>query len=235
MSARSTWSPASSGCRPPTCASATCINADEQPFEIASGHVLAHAPPGRRSSARSSAPTTPILRRHLAAAGRAAASSASASRRRSSRRRRRPRSSKRSGSHSTARRRGSRMEPDGHVTVFTAQMAHGQGHETTLSQLVGDVLGVPLSDVRLVGRRHAALAVQHGRHRRQPRRHVRERRRTAGGSQAAREAAGDRRPDARGPIRMPWSWSTPAHNCAPTPRRAWASRTSRWGATWRRR
>jgi aerobic carbon-monoxide dehydrogenase large subunit len=43
-----------------------------------------------------------------------------------------------------------RMEPDGHVTVFTAQMPHGQSHETTLSQLVGDVLGVPLSDIRLV-------------------------------------------------------------------------------------
>ena len=43
-----------------------------------------------------------------------------------------------------------RMEPDGHVTVFSAQMPHGQGHETTLSQLVGDALGVPLSHIRMV-------------------------------------------------------------------------------------
>ena len=43
-----------------------------------------------------------------------------------------------------------RMEPDGHVTVFTAQMPHGQSHETTISQLVAETLGLPLSDVRVV-------------------------------------------------------------------------------------
>ena len=43
-----------------------------------------------------------------------------------------------------------RMEPDGHVTIFTAQMPHGQSHETTIAQLVGETLGLPLDDVRLV-------------------------------------------------------------------------------------
>ncbi|MBV9971311.1 MAG: molybdopterin-dependent oxidoreductase, partial [Xanthobacteraceae bacterium] len=43
-----------------------------------------------------------------------------------------------------------RMEPDGHITVFTAQKPHGQSHETTLSQLVADTLGVGLDDVRVV-------------------------------------------------------------------------------------
>jgi len=43
-----------------------------------------------------------------------------------------------------------RMEPDGHVTVFTAQMPHGQSHETTISQLVADTLAMPLADVRFV-------------------------------------------------------------------------------------
>ncbi|MBV9684070.1 MAG: molybdopterin-dependent oxidoreductase [Solirubrobacterales bacterium] len=43
-----------------------------------------------------------------------------------------------------------RMEPDGGITVFTAQQPHGQGHETTLAQLVADTLGVSLDDVRVV-------------------------------------------------------------------------------------
>lgn len=43
-----------------------------------------------------------------------------------------------------------KVEPDGHVTVYTPQMPHGQGHETTLAQLVGDELGVPFDDIRLV-------------------------------------------------------------------------------------
>jgi carbon-monoxide dehydrogenase large subunit len=43
-----------------------------------------------------------------------------------------------------------RMEPDGHVTVFTAQMPHGQSHETTVSQVVAGTLGVSLADVRFV-------------------------------------------------------------------------------------
>jgi len=43
-----------------------------------------------------------------------------------------------------------RLEPDGTVTVFTSQMPHGQGHETTLAQLAADELAVGLDQVRVV-------------------------------------------------------------------------------------
>jgi carbon-monoxide dehydrogenase large subunit len=43
-----------------------------------------------------------------------------------------------------------RLELDGTVTVFTSQMPHGQGHETTLAQLAADELGVDLDRVRVV-------------------------------------------------------------------------------------
>jgi len=43
-----------------------------------------------------------------------------------------------------------RIEIDGKVTVFTPQTPHGQSHETTLSQLVGDELGVGMDDIRVV-------------------------------------------------------------------------------------
>ncbi|SHK52410.1 carbon-monoxide dehydrogenase large subunit [Pseudonocardia thermophila] len=43
-----------------------------------------------------------------------------------------------------------RIEIDGKVTVFTPQTPHGQSHETTLSQLVADELGVGFDDVRVV-------------------------------------------------------------------------------------
>jgi carbon-monoxide dehydrogenase large subunit len=43
-----------------------------------------------------------------------------------------------------------RLELDGHVTVFTAQAPHGQGHETTLAQITADEIGVPLESVRVV-------------------------------------------------------------------------------------
>jgi carbon-monoxide dehydrogenase large subunit len=43
-----------------------------------------------------------------------------------------------------------RLEPDGTLTVFTSQAPHGQGHETTLSQVAADQLGVPMSSVRVV-------------------------------------------------------------------------------------
>jgi carbon-monoxide dehydrogenase large subunit len=43
-----------------------------------------------------------------------------------------------------------RLEPDGSVTVFTSQMPHGQGHETTLAQLAADELGVGIDRVRVV-------------------------------------------------------------------------------------
>ncbi|WP_420432386.1 xanthine dehydrogenase family protein molybdopterin-binding subunit [Candidatus Poriferisocius sp.] len=43
-----------------------------------------------------------------------------------------------------------KLEPDGSVTVFTSQQPHGQSHETTLSQVVADELGVAIDDVRVV-------------------------------------------------------------------------------------
>src|SRR5207244_825536 len=43
-----------------------------------------------------------------------------------------------------------KLEPDGKVTVFTAQAPHGQSHETTLAQIAADELGVPFEHVRVV-------------------------------------------------------------------------------------
>jgi aerobic carbon-monoxide dehydrogenase large subunit len=42
-----------------------------------------------------------------------------------------------------------RLEPDGTLTVFTSQQPHGQGHETTLAQLVADEFDVALAQVRV--------------------------------------------------------------------------------------
>jgi len=43
-----------------------------------------------------------------------------------------------------------RVHPTGSVTVYTGTHSHGQGHETTLAQLVCDQLGVPLEQVEIV-------------------------------------------------------------------------------------
>jgi carbon-monoxide dehydrogenase large subunit len=43
-----------------------------------------------------------------------------------------------------------RIEPDGAVTAYSGQVPHGQGHETTLAQVVADQLGVGLDDVTVV-------------------------------------------------------------------------------------
>jgi aerobic carbon-monoxide dehydrogenase large subunit len=43
-----------------------------------------------------------------------------------------------------------KVHPTGSVTVYTGTHSHGQGHETTLAQLVCDQLGVPLSQVDVV-------------------------------------------------------------------------------------
>jgi carbon-monoxide dehydrogenase large subunit len=43
-----------------------------------------------------------------------------------------------------------RLEPDGHLTVITAQMPHGQGHETTLAQVASDEMGVPFDHVKVL-------------------------------------------------------------------------------------
>ena len=43
-----------------------------------------------------------------------------------------------------------RFNPTGTVSVFTGSHSHGQGHETTFSQLVSDTLGVPIENVEIV-------------------------------------------------------------------------------------
>ena len=43
-----------------------------------------------------------------------------------------------------------RVHPTGSVTVLTGTHSHGQGHETTLAQLVTDRLGVPMAQVDIV-------------------------------------------------------------------------------------
>jgi aerobic carbon-monoxide dehydrogenase large subunit len=42
-----------------------------------------------------------------------------------------------------------RMDPSGKVTVHVSTHNHGQGHETTIAQLVADELAIPLHDVRV--------------------------------------------------------------------------------------
>ncbi len=43
-----------------------------------------------------------------------------------------------------------RVHPTGSVTVFTGTHSHGQGHETTMAQLVADQLGLPLDQIEIV-------------------------------------------------------------------------------------
>ena len=43
-----------------------------------------------------------------------------------------------------------RVDPAGKVTVLTGFTPHGQGHETTFSQIIADVLGVPFDEVEIV-------------------------------------------------------------------------------------
>jgi carbon-monoxide dehydrogenase large subunit len=42
------------------------------------------------------------------------------------------------------------VHPTGKVSVFTGSHSHGQGHETTMAQLVADSLGIPMDDVEIV-------------------------------------------------------------------------------------
>jgi len=41
------------------------------------------------------------------------------------------------------------LETDGTVTIYTQQVTHGQGHETTLAQLAADQIGVPIDAVSI--------------------------------------------------------------------------------------
>lgn len=43
-----------------------------------------------------------------------------------------------------------RVHPTGKVTVLTGAHSHGQGHETSLAQIVGDELGIPISDIEVI-------------------------------------------------------------------------------------
>ena len=43
-----------------------------------------------------------------------------------------------------------RLDEDGIVELFTGQMPHGQGHQTTLAQIAADEFGVPFEQVRVV-------------------------------------------------------------------------------------
>src|SRR5262249_50302360 len=43
-----------------------------------------------------------------------------------------------------------RLEPDGHLAIFTSQVPHGQGHETTLAQIAADEMGVALEHVKII-------------------------------------------------------------------------------------
>ncbi|MET0895033.1 MAG: xanthine dehydrogenase family protein molybdopterin-binding subunit, partial [Acidimicrobiia bacterium] len=47
-------------------------------------------------------------------------------------------------------RMGMELADDGTVHVFTAQMPHGQSHETTIAQVAADELGTPFEDIRVV-------------------------------------------------------------------------------------
>jgi carbon-monoxide dehydrogenase large subunit len=54
------------------------------------------------------------------------------------------------GVHFSAERAEARIEPDGRLTILTAQSPHGQGHHTTLAQVAADSLGVDFGEVRVI-------------------------------------------------------------------------------------
>src|SRR6266542_3052071 len=43
-----------------------------------------------------------------------------------------------------------RVHPTGKITVYTGSHSHGQGHETTMAQIVADHLGIAMDDVEIV-------------------------------------------------------------------------------------
>ena len=55
-----------------------------------------------------------------------------------------------------------RVHPSGSVSILTGSHSHGQGHETTFSQLVADRLGIPTRERRDRPRRHREDPVRHG-------------------------------------------------------------------------
>ena len=55
-----------------------------------------------------------------------------------------------------------RVHPTGQVTVLIGTHNHGQGHETTFAQIVGEKLGVAVREYRSHVRGHRQSAVRHG-------------------------------------------------------------------------
>jgi carbon-monoxide dehydrogenase large subunit len=55
-----------------------------------------------------------------------------------------------------------RFDPSGTATVYSGVLSHGQGHETSFSQMVSDWLGIPFENVRLVQADTDEIAVGRG-------------------------------------------------------------------------
>jgi carbon-monoxide dehydrogenase large subunit len=55
-----------------------------------------------------------------------------------------------------------RMDPSGFVTVWLSTHSHGQGHETSMAQIVGQELGLPLEQIRVLDGDTASTPYGHG-------------------------------------------------------------------------
>ena len=100
-----------------------------------------------------------------------------------------------------------RLDPTAPCSVFTAQMPHGQGHETTFAQIAADELGVPFEQVRVVvgDTDTAPIGL---RHRRQPRGDDGRRRHAPHGPRAAASGSSTCRPTCSRPAPATSSSST---------------------------
>ena len=84
-----------------------------------------------------------------------------------------------------------RVHPTGSVSVFTGTHSHGQGHETTLAQLVSDQLGIPHRAGGYCAWRYREDSLRHG-HLRQPQPRGRRQRHGEGDGQDHREGKENR-------------------------------------------
>ena len=55
-----------------------------------------------------------------------------------------------------------RFDPSGTATVYSGVISHGQGHETSFSQMVSDWLGIPFESIRLVQADTDEIAIGRG-------------------------------------------------------------------------
>ena len=120
-----------------------------------------------------------------------------------------------------------RLDADGTVVVYTGQMPHGQGHQTTLAQIAADQMGVPFESGARRRRRHRPGAA--GLHRRQPGGHHGRRRIAARRSRAAGQGARRWPPSCSRPARRIWrSLSAGCRSAgfppAPSPSPTWPRR-----------